>query len=64
MDNVIQFPKKKFNGLIVNNKTGKITADVAEDPLLYVGDRVERIRNSLEKINRLMTELKRMEETR
>ncbi len=65
MSNVIQFPQKnRKKCLIVNTKTGKITASGGGNDHLTAEDRVERIRTSLEKINRLMTELRRMEETR
>lgn len=61
MSNVIDFPRKKKDGLYVDQTTGKMMGSPhyrrpeADD----FGDRMQRIKNSLEKINQLMTELKK-----
>lgn len=44
--------------LYVSHQTGKVTGKESEPNF---GDRLTRIRNSLEKINSLMAELKQME---
>lgn len=48
------------NPLYVSHLTGKVTGHSQTAPSPDFGDRLQRIRSSLEKINRLMSELKKM----
>lgn len=61
-----KFKKRKVNEesdrptLFINHQDGKITGSPSATPSPEVGNRLERIRASLEKINRLMFELKEL----
>lgn len=61
MSNVIDFPRKKKDGLYVDQTTGKMMGSphYRRSEAADFGDRMQRIKNSLEKINQLMTELKK-----
>jgi len=50
------------NPLYVSHLTGKITGSSSREPKQDFGDRLSKVRASIEKINRLMRELKELNE--
>lgn len=63
-----EYKKRKYDGdkpkLYINHATGKISGSDKPDKVMWQptidADRLERIRNSMRKINDLMTELKKL----